>query len=99
MSGWSFGNIASIVSSAAKTGYAVAKDATIKAVETVQDPEFQMKVKEGAKTALETTKEVKVIYLQGAKYAYAQATDPENQAAAKEKLKATAESAKEVSER
>lgn len=47
-----------MVGDAAKTGFNAAKEITVKTVETVQDPEFQMKVKAGISTAVDATKKV-----------------------------------------
>lgn len=63
MSGWSFGSIMSKVGDAAVTGFTAAKDLTVKGIETVQDPEFQMKVKAGVSTAVDATKKVILILL------------------------------------
>ncbi len=52
----------SLVGDAAKTGFNVAKDLTVKTVETVQDPEFQMKVKAGISNAVDATKKVGPLY-------------------------------------
>jgi hypothetical protein len=58
---WSLSEVAGMLGDAAKAGYTIAKDATVKAVETVQDPEFQQKVKQGMVSVVETTKEVAAI--------------------------------------
>lgn len=62
MSGWSLGSIMSSVGEAAKTGFNAAKDLTVKGIETVQDPEFQMKVKSGVTTAVDYTKKVYLLH-------------------------------------